>query len=580
MSCSLLLVLDNFEHLLPAAPLVAELLAGCPGLRALVTSRASLHVSGEHVFPVPPLGLPDPGRLPPLDALAQNEAVRLFVARAQAVKPAFMLTAENADAIVEICRRLDGLPLAVELAAARVPILPPAALLARLDRRLALLTAGAQDLSDRQRTLRATIAWSYDFLPPHEQALFRRLAAFPGGCTLDVAEAVCLTPRDVGSDVLEGIASLVDHSLIRAQGTDEEPRFGMLETVREFGLEQLEAAGETDEISLRQGEYYLSRATRDVVPTGIALEAKDWLDWFEAEDDNVWAVLAWSLGRGEIEIGLLLAGGLLYYWYLRKRRVSEIRAWLERALARGRLAGASDPAMSEALSCASGLAHLQDDTARAQVLAEEALAISQRSGTADDLAGSHNVLAIAVYLQGDYDRAEQLYQMVLEHFRAKGDHYWMAEALLGLAHVALDRGDFERAAAAYEESLQVSQQIGSRVCAARAQSGLGFLARARGDPETACRLFQESVAVWEEVDDATSIAICLEAIAGSLCSLGWPAAGGPAPRGRRGVARADQLSRPPRRPTDLSADGRRHPGPAVDAPVRHRLDGGAGAVSG
>ena len=193
----LLLVLDNFEHLLPAAPLIANLLAACPRLTALVTSRAALHVSGEHVYPASPLNLPNPAHNS-VDALAQNEAVRLFVERAQAVKPDFRLTAENADAIVEICRRLDGLPLAIELAAARVPILPPTALVARLVRRLSLLTGGTRDAPERQRTLRDTIAWSYDLLPADEQALFRRLAVFPGGCTLEAAEAVCVTPHDVG----------------------------------------------------------------------------------------------------------------------------------------------------------------------------------------------------------------------------------------------------------------------------------------------------------------------------------------------------------------------------------------------
>jgi predicted ATPase/DNA-binding CsgD family transcriptional regulator len=522
----LLLVLDNFEHLLPAGAFMAELLATCSGLTTLVTSRAPLHLSGEHVFSVPPLGLSDEDRPPPLHELARHEAIRLFVERAQAIKPGFRLTDENADAIIEICRRLDGLPLALELAAARIPVLPPAALLARLDRRLPLLTGGARDLPDRQRTLRDTIAWSYDLLPSPKQALFRRLAVFAGGSTLEVAEAVCLTLHDEGMDILEGMTSLVDHSLVRAQGTDNEPRFGMLETVREFGLEQLEAAGETDEIRGIQGKYYLTQVASGVIPTAMAMELRQWLAWIEIEEDNLWSVLSWSLDRGDIEIGLRIAGEMLYHWYLGKRRVSEARAWLERGLARGRLVGASAEALASALTCASALAHLQGDLELAQALAEEAVAICQRIGGASNLAAAHYVLAIPVYMQGDDRRAEHHYQAALAHFRAEGNRHWMAEILLGLAHVALDRGDYVQAAAAYEESLRLSRQVGSRVGMARAQSGLGFLARARGDPAAACRLFQESLSVWGESDDVTSVAICLEAIAGTLCSLGrpWPAA--------------------------------------------------------
>ena len=212
---------------------------------------------------------------------------------------------------------------------------------------------------------------------------------------------------------------------------------------------------------------------------------------------------------------------MLYYWYLRKRRLTEARAWLDRALARGRLAGASEAILAEALTGASDLAHLQDDTGRAQTLAEEAMAIYQRVGTPHNVARAHYVLAIPAYMQGDCSRAEQHCQEALEHFRAEGDRYWVAEVLLGLAHIAIDRGDHERAATAYEESLQLSEELGSRAGAARAQTGLGFLARARGDPVSAYRLFQESLAVWGEIDHATSVVICLEAIAGAQRAGLW-----------------------------------------------------------
>ena len=232
----LLLVLDNFEHLLPAAPLVAELLGACPALRVLTTSRAPLRLSGEHLYPVSPLALPDAGRLPSLEELGQTAAVRLFVERVRAVKPDFALSEANAPAVVEIVRRLDGLPLALELVAARARVLSPAALAARLDRSLPLLTGGAQDLPDRQRTLRETIAWSYDLLRPNEQVLFRRLGVFAGGCTLEAAEAVA--NLDEPFDVLEGMAALLDASLLQSEEQDAEPRYTMLATVREFAQER------------------------------------------------------------------------------------------------------------------------------------------------------------------------------------------------------------------------------------------------------------------------------------------------------------------------------------------------------
>jgi predicted ATPase/DNA-binding CsgD family transcriptional regulator len=472
---------------------------------------------------VPPLGLTEPEAETAIGDLRAPEAVRLFVERAQAVQEDFALTAENADAVAQICHRLDGLPLAIELAAARVKVLPPTALLARLDKRLPLLTGGGRDAPARQRTMRDAISWSYDLLTAAEQTLFRRLAVFVSGCTLDAAEAVANPTGDLGIDPVEGIASLADNSLLREEtGRDGEPRYLMLETVREFALEQLELSGETDDARRRQATYFLSRVTPAPATSGLALSARPWLDLLEAEDDNLWSVLSWSVERGEIELGLSLAGKMMYYWYLRKRRVTEARAWLDRALSRGRDAGASEDVLAQAFTCASALAHLQDDTDRSQMLAEEAMVIFRRVGTPRNVASAHYVLAIPAYMHGDSLRAEQHCEEALDYFRAEGDRYWVAEVLLGLAHVAIAQGNYERAAAAYKESLHLSQQLGSRPCAARAQSGLGFLARARGDPATAYRLFQESLAVWGEIDDAISIAICLEAIAGTICSLGGP----------------------------------------------------------
>src|SRR5215213_9162476 len=256
----LLLLLDNCEHILPAAPLVTELLEACPALRVLTTSRAALHLSGEHLYSVPPLALPEVGRLLPLEELGQTAAVRLFVDRARAVKSDFALSETNTAAVVEIVHRLDGLPLALELVAARARALSPAALSVRLDRRLPLLTGGAQDLPDRQRTLRDTIAWSYDLLRPNEQTLFRRLGVFAGGSTLEAAEMVA--SLDAPGDVLEGMGALLDSSLLQSEELDAETRFRMLETVREFGLERLEASGEETATRDRHARYYLDLAER------------------------------------------------------------------------------------------------------------------------------------------------------------------------------------------------------------------------------------------------------------------------------------------------------------------------------
>ena len=265
----MLLLLDNFEQVVAAAPVVAELLVGCPKLKVLVTSREVLRLSGEHEFPVPPLALPDLQRLPALEPLSQYAAVALFIQRALAVKPDFTVTNANAPAVAEICVRLDGLPLAIELAAARIRLLTPQAMLARLESRLQLLTGGARDVPTRQQTLRGTIAWSYDLLDEGERALFRRLAVFAGGCTLEAAEAVCQSARDpltgagqaLAVEVLDGLESLVGKSLMRPQeAPGGESRFTMLETIREYALEKLGESGETAAVGRQHAVYYLGLA--------------------------------------------------------------------------------------------------------------------------------------------------------------------------------------------------------------------------------------------------------------------------------------------------------------------------------
>jgi predicted ATPase/class 3 adenylate cyclase len=328
----LLLVLDNFEQVLEAAPAVTELLAGAPGLKVLATSRAPLGLYGEHEFPVPPLSMPDLKRPPPLERLTQYEAVGLFVERAQAVKPDFKVTNDSAPAVAEICVRLDGLPLAIELAAARIKMLPPKAMLQRLGSRLKLLTGGARDLPERQRTLRATIEWSHALLDEGEQLLFARLAVFSGGRTLEAIEAICDTKGDLPVEAFEGVSSLLDKSLLRQEESPEgEPRFVMLETIHEFAREKLQESEEGEEIKTLHAHYFLALA-EEAYPELKGANQLDWLGKLETEHDNMRAALSWALERKEAEVALRLGGALWWFWSVRGYH-SEGRRWLEAVLA-------------------------------------------------------------------------------------------------------------------------------------------------------------------------------------------------------------------------------------------------------
>ena len=317
----LLLVLDNFEQVVAAASQVGELLAACPGVKSLVTSRVRLHLHGEHEYALRPLALPDPAHLPPPERLSQYAAVALFIERAQAAQTDFAVTNATAPAVAEICARLDGLPLAIELAAARVKVLPPPALLKRLERALPVLVGGARNLDERQHTMRATLQWSYDLLSPEEQRLFRRLSVFVGGCTLEAAEAICIAPEGaapLGIDVLEGLASLVDQSLLQQREEGGEPRFVMLYVIREFALEQLEASGEAPVLYQAHASYCLNLALQ-AEPQLKGPQARPWLDRLEREHDNLRAALGWAHGSGDTAVVMQLAGALKEYWYGRGR---------------------------------------------------------------------------------------------------------------------------------------------------------------------------------------------------------------------------------------------------------------------
>jgi non-specific serine/threonine protein kinase len=505
-----MLLLDNFEHLLGAAPALAALLAACPGLRALVTSRAALRVQGEQRFVVRPLALPAPGQEgdhpPTLAELAQCAAIQLFVQRAQALRPDFALTEENAAAVVAVCRRLDGLPLAIELAAARITVLSPAALLARLERSLALLTGGARDLPARQQTLRATIAWSHDLLAPEVQELFRQVCVFAGGCTLAAVEAVCRLARAAG-EVLDRLAALVEASLLQVGGTDEEPRCGLLETVREYGLEQLEATGEGAAVRERHLTYFLALA-EEAEPRLTGPEQDQWLARLEREHDNLRAALRWASEQaGEEE--LRLARALWRFWYTRGY-LGEGRGWLEAALV-----GAQGPpaARAGALNGAGNLAWAQGEYGRAAVLHEEALALRRALGDTWGIANSLGNLASELAYQGEYARAAVLLEESLALFRALRDRQGVAHQLANLGGVAYIQGEYARAVALHEEALALRRALGDTGGTAASLNYLGNVAHMQGEYGRAAALHEEALALHRELGSKRGIA-------GSLISLG------------------------------------------------------------
>src|SRR6266702_2507527 len=482
----LLLLLDNFEQVVSAAPVVAELLVAAPRLRVLVTSRTSLHLSGEHEFVVPPLALPDLRNLPPPDRLLQYGAIRLFVARAQAAHSAFVMTGENATAIAAICQQVDGLPLAIELAAGRSKLFAPQALLSRLRNRLKLLVGGAQDLPLRQQTLRGTIAWSYDLLGQDEKTLFRRLAVFVGGCTLEAAEAVCTAQGDLLIDVLEAVAALVDKSLLRQETqADGQPRLLMLETIREYALERLAASGEAEAVQ-RQHAIFFLRFSEEAEPQIRGAEHFLWRTQLEVEHDNLRAALRWTLESQEAEMGMRLAFSLVAFWRA-SNQDREGRNWCEQVLAQPGTS-ARTAARAMALLAAGAMTMFQGDPVAARPLLEESAALF-RAGNMQRLAMPLNTLGRVALRQGDDTGARAYCEEALAVARATGDELFIAEALAQLGTVALHVGDSGQATALYQQSLTLIWTRGYRECIAEALAGLAATASLLGQPERAARLF-------------------------------------------------------------------------------------------
>lgn len=498
----LLLVLDNFEQVLDAAPQAAELLAAAPRLKVLVTSRVVLRLRGEKEYAVPPLPLPDPKQLRTLEALSQYAAVELFIQRAQDVKPGFEVTSENAPAVAEICYRLDGLPLAIELAAARSKLFTPEALLRRLEQRLSVLTGGSRDMPARQQTLRNTIDWSYNLLEQGEQLLFARLAVFVGGCTLESVEAVCNAAGDLPLEVVDGLAALVDQSLLRQiEGADDELRFTMLETIREYALEKLDMSGEGTTRRKQHARFFLS-LTEAADPEAWGPEQGARLNRLEADHDNLRAALAWAREH-DLDVGMRLAKKLHRFW---KRRGywSEGRSWLEAMLVRGK-ASAAQELLIDLYQHAADLADLQDDFERAVELLEDGLELSRRSvdthGTAVFLAK----LAVIARHRGDDAQAHLWSQDSLSLAQSIGDKSAMAMALGELGSLARDQKDYERATVFYQESLALWREADDIEGITLTLSRLGFVARAQGDDRRAVATYAEWLALAQQWNDVEEI---------------------------------------------------------------------------
>jgi predicted ATPase/class 3 adenylate cyclase len=502
----LLQVVDNFEQVAEAGPVIEELLVAAPKLRTLVTSRIVLSLRGEQEYAVPPLHVPDPERLPQdLSALTAVEAVRLFTERARTVRPAFQLTDENARAVAEITARLDGLPLAIELAATRTKVLSPSQLLPRLQQRLALLTSGGRTLPDRQRTLRATIAWSHDLLEPVERRLFARLSVFTGGWTFESAEAVC-DPEELGVDALDGLTSLVDKSLIRRVEPPGLPaRFSMLETIREFGLEQLEATGDLEPVRRRHAEHYLGLA-EEAEPHLTGEDQGEWLDRCDQEHANLRAALRWAVETGDAGRAQGAAGALWRFWQQRGH-LTEGRRWLEEVLAMPS-GQAPTEARAKALAGAGGIAWWSDQDA-SRALYGEALAIARGLGDPAPLAEALYNQAFVVAAEQDTEAAARLLDESLELFRQLGDEAGVARVQVMLVVRDAMAGAWDRVVAGIQESVAIWRRRGDRLNLAFGLVWLAFAYGRAGRRDDARATGLEALELFREADNPTGIALTL-----------------------------------------------------------------------
>jgi predicted ATPase/DNA-binding winged helix-turn-helix (wHTH) protein len=479
-----LLLLDNFEQVISAATVVAETLEACPSLKILVTSRSCLHIYGEQEFPVTPL--------------PQNSAIELFAQRAAAVWPSFAINAENAPTIQEICSRLDGLPLAIELAAARTRVLSPRAILDRLQSPLQLLTGGALDQPERQQTLRKAIDWSYSLLNDAEQRLFRRLAVFAGGCTLEAAEAVCNTRRDLGIEPLEGLSSLVDKNLVQPMDRAQiESRFTMLETIREFSFERLLESGEDSSARRAHAAYCLVLA-EEGNPELSGVDRTRWLTQCDAEIDNFRAALDWLFQTLDLDWSLRLCAALFRFWDMREH-LSEGRARIETVL---RLCGEERTRERARLSLFLGaLVTAQGDYRAAEHALQSSLSLYEELGDESGIAASLNALAVAARDRGEYTSAQALFERSLACWRLLSDRLAIARCLHNLANVVKVRGDYPRARWALGEATHIFEELGDRSGAAWSINQQGDIARETGDLVTAREFYRRALSAFRKTGD-------------------------------------------------------------------------------
>jgi non-specific serine/threonine protein kinase len=518
----LLLVLDNFEHVIDAAPAVGELLGACPGVTMLVTSRSTLRISGEREFVVPPLALPPAGERPTADSLLRSGAPLLFVQRVLMVKPRFVVTDANAPTIAEICARLDGLPLALELAAARTRLLSLEELLSRMTDRLALLRGGARDLPARQQTMRAAIAWSYDLLGADEQTLFNRQAVFLGGFTVAAAEAVCDTVDGRSVDVLDCLAALVDESLVQKKELpDGSYRFLTLETIREYALEHLRSTGESAAMRRQHAGFFLELA-ESAEPHLMSAGREPWLRRLDAEHNNLRAALAWTLETGDADTGLRLAGALRWFWYFRGH-FGEGYHWATQLLAMSG-AAARTSARAKALYCAGGLAFYFSNPAAAYPLLMESVAIWRELGDSRQLARALTFASLPTSLaQRAFAEARAQAEESVALFRGLDDRWGLALALTYAGVIMWTDPEAEaRAPALFKESVHLFRTLGDEWGAAGSVLYLGGICQEQGDAPGARARYEEFVAAMRESRDGWRLASGLDILAELLRAGGEP----------------------------------------------------------
>jgi predicted ATPase/DNA-binding XRE family transcriptional regulator len=515
-----LLILDNFEHLLSSTQLIVELLQSAPGLKVLVTSREPLHFYGESEFPVSPLEIPNLDELPAPEELLQYPSIALFVDRARAVKPDFVLSGENARTIAELCVHLDGLPLAIELAAARIKLFSPHAMLGRLGTRFSWLTYGVSHLPSRHQTLRKAIDWSYNLLEEGELRLFERFSVFVGGCTIEAVEAVCNVDADLSLDVLEGLASLVDKNLlVQEELLKGEPHFGMLETIRAYAREKLETSGEAETIKQRHFAYFLKLAEMAEAQRRGPEEGL-WLHRFEIEHDNLRAALNHGIEREDTEATLRLAATLEWFWSLRGY-LSEGNKWMDRVLTQCRNVAAS--VRTKALLAAEHLAQKRGDFLQKKRYAEEHFELSRSVGDSVGIAWAlHSLGDVARDLEGDYEQAATLLNESVALFRELGERRGMAGALNCLGEVARCQEEYQQAKVFYEESLALERQLEDKERIALVTFNLGSVELYQGALDEADNRFKMSIALSQELGNKSIIALCLAGLAGISLERGNP----------------------------------------------------------